>query len=463
MKESLTISKLFLIGIIAGSLSFSFQVLDPTLTPRCIAFSVFVVLALVILFRYKLKLNFEFDIVSSSYIAFTLFCLLSIFWCNTTSEAVFESNKTVLALATFLFTGFCLRHHSVFFTQTLLKFSVIIVFIGFSVAVYQSKNISIFNKESLYAISSVNGHKNLFASFLFLNLFFLIHAVAELKSFFRVLSWLALLITTVVLILIQTKAVWIGLIIAALIISVLYLSRKLNLKLNFYIALLVCLILANLFFAFAVPLGIQKGLSHNQTITNTSTPEEKAKELDNERLMLWLKTYDMISKHPVLGVGMGNWQIYFPDATLKGIWRAEDLNFTFQRPHNDLLWILSETGWIGFNLFLLFVLTVVLLLLKGIRSADLPTQLKMMLCIAFISGFYVVSFFDFPKERVEHLIWCNIILAFGYWHIRQQKIISPFKIIAVSSSLKFILFVIAAFTLVISVFRFKGEYYTVKM
>jgi O-antigen ligase len=463
MDKNKTVSKIFLAGIVCSALVFSHQILDPTLTPRLICFSLFSVIILWFLRKAKSNLHLEWDIINSSYALFTVFCVLSILWSNTKSEALFESGKTVLAFTAFSFTCFCLKNNEEFFRTTLLKISIPVCFIILGFAFYQFIKIKVLDKEALYTITAINGHKNLFASFLFLNLFFLILGSIEFKGLWRMLSFVAIIFTITALIVIKTKAVWIGLTLVILIFTFLFVTRKIKLKVNFYLSLIICVALANLFFALVVPMGIEKGMSHNSIITNNSTPEEKAKELDNERLTLWLKSYEMIKKHPVIGVGMGNWQIYFPDATLKGIWRAEDLNFTFQRPHNDWLWILSETGWIGLNIFLVFVFSMLILLRRMIRASASRVQIEITLCIAFITGFFAVSFFDFPKERMEHLLWINIIFAFGYFRIKQQGEIGVFRKTHFTKSILLLCLVCVAFTSTIMVLRYRGEYYTVKM
>ncbi len=464
MEKNNTVSKVFLAGIVCSAIIFSNQILDPTLTPRVISFSVFSLLTLWFLYRINKTLSFEVNIINSSYCFFTAFCILSTAWANTSSESIFESAKVVLSFIAFSLTFYCLKNNFLFFKITLLKLSALVCFIVFGFAFYQYTKLKVLDKDALYTITAINGHKNLFASFFFLNLFFLLLGVIEFKGLWRLLSFVAILLTLLALVFIKTKAVWIGLVLAAFIFAFLFITKKIKLKLNFYLSLFVCVLLANVFFAVIVPIGIEKAMTHNSAITNTSTPEEKAKELDNERLTLFQKTYEMIKKHPVVGVGMGNWQIYFPDATLKGIWRAEDLNFTFQRPHNDWLWILSETGWLGLNLFFVFIFSTLLFLLREIRSASATPQarIEMILCIAFLIGFFTISFFDFPKERMEHLIWSNIILAIAYFHIRAQADISVFKKITSGLLLPSGLIILLLITAT-GILRYRGEFFTIKM
>ncbi|MBE84466.1 MAG: hypothetical protein CME21_18045, partial [Gemmatimonadetes bacterium] len=58
------------------------------------------------------------------------------------------------------------------------------------------------------------------------------------------------------------------------------------------------------------------------------------------RTELWKKTVDIIADHPILGVGLGNWEFQFP-AYADG--QHLNVDAAPRRPHNDLLWLASET------------------------------------------------------------------------------------------------------------------------
>jgi len=184
-------------------------------------------------------------------------------------------------------------------------------------------------------------------------------------------------------------------------------------------------------------------------------------KLEEERLILWDKTYHLIKKRPVTGVGMGNWQVHLPDATLSGLWRGEDLNYTFQRPHNDFLWILSETGIIGFNLFLIFLFSVLFLLVRSLYIIPHDTfhVLDILFCIAFIAGYYTISFFDFPRERIEHGIWINLILGFAYYQVKMILPIRQFFSLKIRRTKFLVATVILLFISFIGLLRFNGEFF----
>ena len=461
MKSKLLVINIFLFGILLSSFIYSSNILDFVLTPRLISISIFV---LIILFFLALSKEITFikpDIIVLSYFSFIVFSCASTFWANTLSESIFENSKLLISFSVFLLSYYCFKKNKDYTLNILIKIAILIVFTEFLLVLYQLSFLKSFNKEELYNIYGANSHKNLLSSFLFINLFFLALGVFKMQKVWKYLSIICLFLNLTIIAVIQTKAVWIALGISTLLILTLLLYNRIKLAFNLKWTIIFSLIIINVFFVFIQPQIIKKGLIYNKQKTDTDSIANK-KELDNERLQLWDKTYEMINNNPLIGVGAGNWQIYFPNATLKGMYRAEDLNFTFQRPHNDILWIIAETGFIGFNLFLIFIVTLLLLLMQTINNKH-NFYLEPLLCIITIIGFYTASFFDFPKERIEHLIWINIIFAFAYYLIRENnslKTLITFKI----SSLHYVLFIFSIITvIVIGIYRYKGEYYTRKM
>jgi O-antigen ligase len=447
---------LFLIGLSCASLVVSPFVLDFTLTARLVTFSLFLLLSLVFV---KGKEIFKVDIILLSAFSYTFFCALSYIWALNKSEAIFEICRTTLAFFAFTFAAYIFQKNKDHFLNYFLKFCILLVFIGFGFAVYQALELKNFDKESIYIVTGINGHKNLYSSFLFLNLCFVILAFLKHKGSWKILSVVAIILTLTMLVFLRTKAVWIGSIVTVLTSLILFgfLNFKRLPKLNGYLLVIIIMIACNIaFMVFLKPI-VSKGIDYNKTVSGKQ-------ELDKERLILWDKTIDMFRKHKVTGVGAGNWQIYFPDETLKGLWRAEDLNFTFQRPHNDPLWILSETGLIGFNLFLFFIVSLLVFAARSLRRVSDKKEIREIIpAISFIVGFLVISFFDFPKERIEHLAWSSVMMAFVYVYARQNSDLHKLFQIRTSSTTSFAGILIMAGILATGILRHKGETFTRKM
>ena len=86
--------------------------------------------------------------------------------------------------------------------------------------------------------------------------------------------------------------------------------------------------------------------------------ETSSSQLLNERnishrFAFWENSLEMIQEHPLSGVGHANWRLHFPKYGLEKT-DTQVMNGLagIQRPHNDLLWILSEQGVIGLLLYL---------------------------------------------------------------------------------------------------------------
>lgn len=460
-------TRLFLIGILLSSLvAFPF-ILDPTLSPRFIALAICLTAIACLFYKSDLSWHLKADLTLLAYCSYTLFCVVSIFWSTTKSEAIFESFKQVLNLFIFSIAYVFFKKDHLFF-KALLKASILLFVLIFAFSLFQIFELENFDKESIYAVKGFQGHKNLLSSFLFLNLFFLIIGTYKLEKIWKVTAAICIVASFGLLLFLRTKAVWVGLGISLALFFCFYaLSSKTQnskIKIKPTILLIFGLIFLNIFFLFFLQPIIQKSSEYTSQ-ADTSGKFLPSMKLEQERLVLWDKTYHLIKQKPILGVGLGNWQIHLPDASLTGLWRGEDLNYTFQRPHNDFLWLLSELGLVGFNLFLLFLLSVLFLLIRvlWLNIPHLPNALDILLCFAFIAGYYVISFFDFPRERIEHGIWINLILAFAYSMIKKDskpKEYFSLKIGRIQFGLLAALFI---FISVVGILRFKGEFFMRRM
>jgi O-antigen ligase len=450
--------RIFLFGVLFVSLLYSPFTLDLTLTPRFIVLSVLLLGVLGLVYKQGKRLNIRVDTVFLFYLAYVAWCVLSLSWAHNTSEALFESAKVVLSFLVFCFCCFFLKRDEAYFMNLLLRISVVLSFLILFVGAWQYVHADHDALEHLYQVTGLSSHKNLYASFLFLNSYFLLLGLLRLRGRWRRVALLALGITLLALFVLKTKAVWVGLLVAACTVGALQLFQSLKTRFRYglVLSLLLCLIGTNVFFLAVLRPVVKKALSVNAS-ENTSV-------LDRERLTIWDKTYDVIGKRPWLGTGMGNWQVFFPDATLSGLWRVEDLNVTFQRPHNDFLWILSETGLVGFNLFLLFLFSLLLLAIKTLRNqrGD-SSRFGPVLAIAVVAGYFTASFFDFPKERIEHLVWINLVLGYLYYYVRQNNTLVTVFTLPDRKPLRVAALYLLGFIAIIGIFRHQGEYHSRKI
>ena len=138
------------------------------------------------------------------------------------------------------------------------------------------------------------------------------------------------------------------------------------------------------------------------------------------RMHYWNASSEMYLDNPITGVGAGQWKVFYPGTGLKGT-NESVMNgtTTILRPHNDVLWLLSETG-IGVGFFL------ALLVAGFITSIRKEGNIFMALTLV---AFAVYGFAEFPLERASMLLPLGI--ALGYAAAKQKPLLKLPKAIIV--------------------------------
>ena len=172
-------------------------------------------------------------------------------------------------------------------------------------------------------------------------------------------------------------------------------------------------------------------------------------------MLMW---YDNL----LLGVGLGNWQIQFPKYGLNNFkeYAISNGESTLQRPHNDFIWILCETGILGLIAYLSLFGILFYQFYKLIKkSTNTKEKWKFYFILSALIGYLVIAFFDFPYERIEHQVLVMLLFALtssAYF----KSVAKPNKknLWAI-----FALLLPVAFSFLVSFYRFNGEQHTAKM
>jgi len=232
----------------------------------------------------------------------------------------------------------------------------------------------------------------------------------------------ALALASIAILLLRTRGVWLGGLAMTVVATAHYIMQgNVKLRNNGLIALAIVV----------VGIGAAVTAAGSEKIFNSDTIQS--------RLHYWNASWEMFLNKPISGVGGGQWKIEYPAQGLKGTNESVMNGVTnILRPHNDLLWMLSETGIFGGILF-------ISILLVGFRQ---NFKKDGNICMALVVvGFAVYGFGEFPLERASMLWPLAIALGFASTTLK-ARLSSPTNILAGT---------LITFTLIVSVSRMMSE------
>ncbi|MCH8546759.1 MAG: O-antigen ligase family protein [Cryomorphaceae bacterium] len=252
--------------------------------------------------------------------------------------------------------------------------------------------------ENLYKIQGLGGHKNMLTMLLFVGSGFLLFAARyDKNSLLRKLFFISAILALICVVALRTRSLWIGVMIAVPIVLMLYYFHAKKNELPVSKLLLLPII--------GIPLSILAlyALNINEAADATNL---------SHRVAFWQKSINMWQENPN-GVGPGMWKIELPTQGLEGVNHSVEQGKTqLLRPHNDYLWVLSESGWIGALGYWGFLLLTTIAAFFYRPKDTLHFHFHLAAIFAWL-GYLIFSFFDFPLERPEHL-FLMLFLA-GYF------------------------------------------------
>jgi tetratricopeptide (TPR) repeat protein len=463
--------------------------IDKSFLPRFFSLSVLLLISALVLFRDIRKIRmgwFEY-----AFLLFYFWNLLSSFWAIAPSEAIMQSQLVFLAFAVFIIITTLARENPGF-ENIFIKIQMFVLLFAFGLGFYKMSSLDFFNP---YQVISVSANNNLFSGFLLISLPLVLTGYSLNRGAWRYLSLLVMVLTVFFIIIVQSRAVYLGLFVSILV-SASFLAARYPVvfsKRNILTGGIALALLAALVFLFYSSLDSTRKnyflskipvwnyfKSYDNTYAEKVRKEREKMQADlehisafdfsedyyenaNLRVIFWKKSWCLVKSHPVLGVGAGNWRLAVPGCKNPPNPDHTAKNFTYSQPHNEWISIISELGIVGLVLavFIFFVPLLFILYKTGISSPAPPVSA--VFYVSFIAGFYIFCMFDFPLKRVEHNVLLFSILAFLFQKVPLKSVKSGImnKIPGRLFSLLFLL--LLGFTVFLSVLRMKGEYYTLQM
>jgi O-antigen ligase len=446
---------LFLLFVALLPFVYSAKGVDPVLLPRQVLVSL-----LILFFTGFILVKAKKGVVIQSIMPLLFVALGLVYWVST-FQAINGIESQYIALKISVFVSFFLLMYIGFkeqiFTIELVSRGIAIsgvVTVGLAIRdmVYlQSHGVAIFEGDNMYKVNATFGHKNLLSSYLFLCLPMLVlQFVYSTKRVWNILIAISFFIIFTVIVLLQTRAVLLAIGICFLVgVLLLVQNRILSEKQRKFGMFLMLGFLG---------LALTAGFLYKEKLAYITRTESFI-----ERKHVWENTWQMITENPLTGVGAANWQIHFPKY---GMQKFYEVNYTitegltnFQRPHNDFLWVLAETGAVGFIVYsLIFLVSCRAAYQLYRKEQNGKRQLMYGLILLQLVGFMFISAVDFPLERMEHplLIFTSIAFIAASIH-------SSFVKIEVSKWSLLLLLMVAGYSLFICNKRWQSELQLRKM
>lgn len=421
MTKNLKIWQFFIFSFfLLVPLVYTSAVADPALPPRLLALQGFLLFFVIYLFFDKKKRSsidwnqvFRHPVIIV-YGLYLFITAISCFFALNYSEAVFDWFKQ-FGFFVFLLLFVIYIPPNKDAIQLLVKIIGIYTFLIVARGVYELftlSTLSEFNHQTSYFIRALSANRNLYAQTLFLVLPFNVFGLFHLKRFWKILAAINSVAGLILIIILLTRSVWMATALSIFISGVLLIvfSKSFQLNRRFIrtglgVMTILILLTSSSIFIYSY-------------FGNTEVFEKQTYWISNykfgsslERVDLWEKTLEMAKDHPLIGVGPGNWRIIAPEYGVLNI-RDDSGDTFFQRPHNDFLWVFSESGIFGMILYLLIFVFAIFYLARIIRKNDSPKNKYLaLLIISGISGYIIIANLSFPKERIEHQVLLHAYLA----------------------------------------------------
>lgn len=385
--------------------------IDPVLLPRFFFWALLLfLLTLLITIQGKTVFSeYDFTIlrriifpVLFSYFALSAF---SMFQAVNTAESIFEFFRIFL-FSVFFYVS-CLIITSC--KNALMRIAESVTCAAFVlgiIALCQYSNTGYTFISGNYRVYATMANKNLLASALFLMLPFIFYGIYRSSGKKRMFRLSVFIISLWIIIICQCRSVWLAILLSGSGTCLIGIYRRR--KKTFPDAVLLSALLL-IFFIIILSFFM---ISSSDRIMNLSLFSTDSL---HERIRIWGKTVRMIRDAPLSGVGPGQWSIIIPryGPVEVPVHTEEGLTERIpRRPHNDYLWVCAETGIPGLFFYLLFFLVLIFYCYRLIFYSDDEDRRIIALCMLFgISGYMMIAFLSFPKERIFHNVFLILISA----------------------------------------------------
>ncbi len=261
---------------------------------------------------------------------------------------------------------------------------------------------------------------NLFAAWLLLLIPWCVVAAVILRGRWRGAAMALAAAAAILVVLLQSRATWLGLLAAAVTWGGAILVFRQSLAASDRLRrAVVALFAVGIVMALGLVAIARTDSSAGEAIRSrvVTRPHQAAGPSDGGRMMVWGLTRRMIEDHFWTGVGAGNFPIrlheYFGPDDAGNIPDFQSLSSdNWIQPHNDFLWVFAEKGLWGFLAFVAIFGFAGRAAVSVLRRPGSTSDAWLALAsLGALTAYATESCFDFPLDRVSHQVVLAVHLA----------------------------------------------------
>tara|TARA_B100001059_G_scaffold85387_1_gene83515 strand:- start:38415 stop:39683 length:1269 start_codon:yes stop_codon:yes gene_type:complete len=364
-------------------------------------------------FIYFFKINklYDFFLISKknnlllAYFIFLIFCVISILNSENLSESIIVLGSYFTFFLSFLFIYF---NSILIGNKRFIKFIIILlsisIFIESTAVLFASFEIVFLDQglvERTLNIRGFSGNINITAFSIVLKIPVLMYLIfRNSNTNILLISYLLLFLSFCSALVLLSR----GAILSLIVIHAIFILLKFRI-LNFKKTLIYLLVIVS---SYIVSENVFLSQNSNKILERVSSINPNISDDSiNDRLRYYSQAIESIKKHPLIGVGVGNWK-------LKSVYYDSKNMSSYTVPlhvHNDLLQVFAEIGIMGFLAYLYLLLTpIILSFIKYLKTKNHNLNI---LIILMMTSYFIDSFFNFPISRViSHMSLIFILVMF---------------------------------------------------
>jgi len=135
---------------------------------------------------------------------------------------------------------------------------------------------------------------------------------------------------------------------------------------------------------------------------------------------IWLEAIAITKEHPIVGIGLNNYQKYVSIYNPNQVWQMHEVLESFDQPESGYLKIMTEVGGLGFLcLMLMILIPMIKSFFNFFRSRDLNFILLISAVLVWAIGFY--STYSFSEVRIKMFVALIVSLMIVQHHLLKTR------------------------------------------